>query len=197
MEENILKTLAENGGKTILTFLIKGAFSGIKRTIKEYNGAKLILLDRDFEDKVIDEVKKSFTWASIDLFKNHLDNANIYKRYVHLDLYLSPRRQHYSRNEIENKKPIKEVILADKSNLAILGQPGSGKTTSMKFIFNSILLDPSFMDGVYVYPLIIRLRELNESNSYFGEDQGGGIFEKLSEVYSTPHSLDRNDDLLS
>lgn len=191
MEESIYRILAENGGQIILTFLIKGAFSDIKRTIKGYKDVELILNDQDFEDKVIVEVKKTFTWASIDLFKNHLDNDNIYKRYVHLDLYLAPRRQHFSRNEIENKKPIKEVILADKSNLAILGQPGSGKTTSMKYIFHSILLDPSFMDGVYVYPLIIRLRELNKSNSYLGEDQHGGIFEKLAEIFGLKTNLEK------
>jgi hypothetical protein len=189
MEPITIKIL-ETTAKTIYSFLLKGTFSEIKRTIKEYNGSKLITKQDEFEKAVIKELQETYTWASRDLFKNHNNNDGIYERYVHLDLYLTPRRLHSSRNEVADKKPIKEVLISKKNNLAILGQPGSGKTTSMKYIFNSILLDPEFLDGVYFYPMIIRLRTLNESNSYLGNHQSGGIFELLCDKFNLNFNFD-------
>jgi hypothetical protein len=188
--EPITMQILETTAKSIYSFLLKGVFSEIKRTIKEYNGSKIVTTQNEFEEAVIKELQETYKWASMDLFKNHNDNYDIYKRYVHLDLYLTPRRLHSSRDEIADKKPIKEVLISKKNNLAILGQPGSGKTTSMKYVFNSILLDPEFLDGVYFYPMIIRLRTLNESNSYLGNHQSGGIFEMLCDKFNLNFNFD-------
>jgi hypothetical protein len=110
--EPITMQILETTAKNIYSFLLKGVFSEIKRTLKEYNGSKLVTTQNEFEEAVIKELMETYKWASMDLFKNHNDNYDIYKRYVHLDLYLTPRRLHSSRNEIANKynRKIKSYI---------------------------------------------------------------------------------------
>jgi predicted NACHT family NTPase len=42
-----------------------------------------------------------------------------------------------------------------------MGQPGAGKTTSMKFLCSRLLNDEKFYPGRFNFPIVIRLRDLN------------------------------------
>ena len=83
-------------------------------------------------ENIIDEIRKTSNWAYDDFFKNHKEHSEITSRYVHLDLLFEPRREHTNKIQLSRKCPLKDIITANKSNTVILGQPGSGKTTSIK-----------------------------------------------------------------
>lgn len=169
---------------SLISFLLEGTLSGIKRVVKSHKDeVKLLTKDSDIENNIITEVKKGYNWASADLFPNHINSFNIFKRYVHLDLLLEPRRNHTSENQLKNKLPLERILIESNNNIVILGQPGSGKTTSVKYIINSILLDEHFLKGVYAIPIVIRLRELNRENSILSENQIGGIYKKLAQIF--------------
>ena len=174
----------------ISSVLISETYEGIKSIIKtDIDRTSILFSDKDLEDNIINEIRKTANWAFDDLFKNHNDNSDITARYVHLDLLLEPRREHTSLSQSSRKRPLKEIILEDRGNTVILGQPGSGKTTSVKYIVNSILTDPEFLQDKYRLPIVIRLRELNKSNSVLSESQEGGIFEKLSLIFGLNLSI--------
>lgn len=150
----------------------------------------LNLTEEELEKNIIDEIRKTSNWASDDLFKNHNNHSDITSRYVRLDLLLTPHRELLYESQGQKKQPLCDIIKENNGNTVILGQPGSGKTTSVKFLVNSIIKDPNFLSGVYRFPLVIRLRELNKSNSILGEQQDGGIFEKLSLIFGLKFHID-------
>jgi hypothetical protein len=170
--------------KAFTTLTVKETYEGIKTLIKKNNKrTTLLFTEKDLEENIIDEIRKTSNWAYDDFFKNHKEHSEITSRYVHLDLLFEPRREHINEKQLLRKCPLKDIITANKSNTVILGQPGSGKTTSIKYIVNSILKDPDFLSDNYSLPIVIRLRELNKSNSVLNETQEGGIFERLSLIF--------------
>jgi len=170
--------------KAITTLAVKETYEGIKTLIKKDNKrTALLFTEKQLEENIIDEIRKTSNWAYDDFFKNHKEHSEITSRYVHLDLLFEPRREHTNKIQLSRKCPLKDIITANKSNTVILGQPGSGKTTSIKYIVNSILKDPDFLSNAYTLPIVIRLRELNKSNSVLNETQEGGIFERLSLIF--------------
>jgi hypothetical protein len=170
---------------TSLSPVVKETYERIKSIVKNnIDRTELLFTEKDLENNIIDEIRKISNWAYDDLFKNpNTEHSDITSRYVHLDLLLEPRRKHTNISQLERKRPLKEIILANTSNTVILGQAGSGKTTSVKYIVNSIFRDPEFLNNIYTLPIVIRLRELNKSNSVFNEFQEGGIIEKLSLMF--------------
>ena len=178
-------TLVISSGLNALASLaVKETYKGIKSLVKKHNDrTTLLFTERNLEENIVDEIRKTSNWAYDDFFKNHKEHTEITSRYVHLDLLLEPRREHINELQLSRKCPLKEIIIANKSNTVILGQPGSGKTTSIKYIVNSILRDPEFLSNIYTLPIVIRLRELNKSNSVLNESQEGGILERLSLIF--------------
>lgn len=181
MMENVLVKSIVN---SVVSTIIKDTYEEIKSITKKYiERTTLVSEENDLKDNIIEEVIKTSNWAYDDLFKNHNNHSDINSRYVHLDLLLEPRKEHFNISQLTRKRPLKEIILENNSNIVILGQPGSGKTTSVKYIINSILRDPDFLSDVYSVPIVIRLRELNKSNSILNDSQSGGIFEKISQIF--------------
>lgn len=163
--------------------VVKECISGIKDLVQNnIKRTSLLFNEQDLENNIIDEVRKTSKWAYYDLFENK-SNAGIQSRYVPLDLLLTPYKERISVSEQIEKRSLKEIIAENKGNTVILGQPGSGKTTSVKYLVNSIFQDDKFLKNFYRIPIVIRLRELNATNGVYGDLQSGGIFEKLSLIF--------------
>lgn len=186
MENLLIKPIVSS----VVSAIVKDTYEEIKSIIKKYiERTTLDFTENDLKNNIIEEVIKTSNWAYDDLFKNHNNHSDINSRYVHLDLLLEPRKEHFNISQMTRKRPLKEIILENNSNIVILGQPGSGKTTSIKYIINSILREPDFLKDVYSVPIVIRLRELNKSNSILNESQNGGIFEKLSQIFDLKFNI--------
>lgn len=87
--------------------------------------------------------------------------------YVELDTYVTPTRLHFSDKERSQTLPLEEAIFRKAHHCVILGQPGAGKTTSMKRACAKLLSrkegDQSFSDCSF--PLLIKFRDLGEGAS--------------------------------
>ncbi len=59
--------------------------------------------------------------------------------FVPLDLLLQPRRLRLSPDEQVEVRPLEQVLNETQGHLVVLGQPGAGKTTSMKHVCNRLL----------------------------------------------------------
>jgi hypothetical protein len=97
--------------------------------------------------------------------------------FVPLNVFLHPRRRHVSANEAagvvsferlltETLKPLPAGLNLSTTplppkHLIILGQPGAGKTTSMRHVCHQLLHDADFLGDQFDIPLLVRLRDVN------------------------------------
>jgi hypothetical protein len=103
-------------------------------------------------------------WASFVGFSDLRGKKSVKDIYVELDTFLIPLRRHFDNAERVQKKSLTGAIFENNSHKVILGQPGAGKTTSLKKIC-SALLDQA-MDGEsdQKIPFLVRLRDLPNNN---------------------------------
>ncbi len=119
-------------------------------------------------------------WSEEITFKDLKASKRISDIFIPLDLYVYPRRIKFEIEEDIKKIPLLDVIGIEKNHLAILGQPGAGKTTSMKYICQSIFFDENFYKSKFNYPILIKLREFNQPLK--SKDNSGIIIEYLFNV---------------
>src|ERR1017187_2936158 len=102
--------------------------------------------------------------------------------FVPLDLMLQPRRLRIDSKEQSEIQPLEQVLADTNAHIIILGQPGAGKTTSMKHLCHRLMTDESFLPQIHC-PIVIRLREL--STRYNRSDRGRpeALFAALQEIF--------------
>lgn len=85
---------------------------------------------------------------------------------VSLDMQTEARR--FKGKTQQNKAKTEKDLLADAEHYVLLGEPGSGKTTTLKRLSRILLTKPPrSKKDIYQYPLVIRLRELFHGSSLF------------------------------
>lgn len=131
----------------------------------------------DIEEAMNNHIRTVKNWSNEITFKDLKSSKQISEIFIPLDLYVYPRRIRFEKEEKIDKIPLLDVIGKERNHLTILGQPGAGKTTSMKFICQSIFFDEEFYKSQFKYPLLIKLREFNSPLK--NKDSAGIIIEHL------------------
>lgn len=164
IQEYIVKKIAETALENLNSFL-------------NSKGKSLKVSDIDFRKKIGKHLTYVANWSSDVSFKDMRDSKLVNKVYVDLDYYLIPRDARLRRHsEKENKINLDSIFEKNNKHLIILGQPGAGKTTTMKYICQRIIYDENYYPDKFNFPVVIRLRDLNEtSNSNL-------IYHKLFEI---------------
>jgi DNA replication protein DnaC len=132
---------------------------------------------KGFENAINYHKKATEVWAKTISFKDLQKSKETTKVYVELDFYLTPRKLFVDEDLKEKLINIKDVFESASQNIVILGQPGAGKTTTMKMIVNWLLKPNETNFSGFKFPLVIRLRELNENGL------NSGLFEKLFDTF--------------
>lgn len=101
-------------------------------------------------------------WSKEVKFNDLSKSKNTRSVYVHLDTFIYPRTTNYERYQKPPKKPLLEVLKEEKRHILISGQPGSGKTTSMKFLCQKIFQKKSEEPKYQTFPILVKIRELNK-----------------------------------
>jgi len=125
-------------------------------------------------------LEKTSSWSEnlLPIFSKKDKTTN--DTYVDLDTFLIPTAYRDTSTK-PNQNLIETVFKETYNHLAIIGGPGSGKTTSMKKICRRLLLEESFLHN-YSFPLVIRFREFNSEMTEWYDKK---IFYKVSENEST------------
>jgi hypothetical protein len=128
----------------------------------------------DPEETAVGDVSVSVSTAS-ELLGSHLQSVQQWSTkvgfadlrgtktlsdiYIQLDTYLTPTRLHLDPLEREQTIQLENAIFQENGHCIILGQPGAGKTTSMKRLCMR-LLSSKPNDLKYSFPLLIKFRDL-------------------------------------
>lgn len=131
------------------------------------------------------EVKR---WSEEIAFKDLLKPKTTSEVFVPLNIYLIPRRQRFSKYEQIPSAPLSSILEGeDIPHLVILGQPGAGKTTAIKHVCQQMLTDGTICPKQN-FPLLIRLRDLNNARTISG-DLDDLVIERIQSVLNIPLSF--------
>lgn len=124
------------------------------------NAGKLLIKENDIYESLNAHVQKIKNWSSEITFKDLQSAKSIQNNYIDLDMFVYPRKIRIDETEQVLKIPINKIFDYEKRHLVILGQPGAGKTTSMKHLCQSIFYEEDKF-GKFKYPLVVKLRDYN------------------------------------
>lgn len=135
--------------------------NGIRLTARETAVAQV----RRTDDAVREHLTILSRWAADVSFRELWKSKSLSSSFVDLDLHLGTRRERVEANE---ESPLRVSDLVDhRGHVVLLGDPGAGKTTSLKRVAaKSLERISNGSDGQV--PVLIRLREFAESDTLFG-----------------------------
>lgn len=160
----------------LLTEAVKTIFGLASNQLKKLNFT-LSSSEQEIDKALNSHIREVKNWSSEITFKDLQSSKQTLNVYIELNLYLYPKRIRISEAERVGIISLKDLLRKEPNHIAILGQPGAGKTTSMKFICQSILHDENFFPDGFRYPILIKLREFNKKSST--EKTAGIIIEHI------------------
>src|SRR5208337_1927392 len=124
--------------------------------------AKLPSSAEDLESAIDHHMRDVRNWCGEISFADLRGSKATTDVYIPLDVFLHPRRLRVAL-EGESDLVALDDIVKDESfrHLVILGQPGAGKTTSMKHLCHPLLHDEGFLADQINFPILVRLRDIN------------------------------------
>jgi len=117
----------------------------------------------NLEEHLNTHIKYVKNWSSEISFKDMPKSKRTSEVYIELDLNITPERLKFDEEEGTREASISKIFKQSDNHIVLLGQPGAGKTTSTKFICNSILFDEKYYPNKFNLPLLVRLRDLKSS----------------------------------
>ncbi len=146
--------------KRALDKAIPTAIGAIKRVLTE-TGSEFVSTQKDIETSLEHHLKLVETWSSEISFSDLRESKYIMNAFIELDLFVYPRRMRFQAEEQIQRIPIQNILSHKNKHIILLGHPGAGKTTSMKYLCRSLFLDEGLSLDEYSFPLLIRLKDLN------------------------------------
>lgn len=146
------------------------ALIGLRNILNNINSKKNIIkikhLDKyDCINYVNHHLKESIEWACTVSFRHSNSDRNIEDIFVDLDLYLSPIKQRPDPDIKVESKLSSEILSKDVRNIVLLGQPGAGKTTTIKKLLLNVINKENEYFQLLNFPLLINLKDFN-NNKY-------------------------------
>ena len=161
IKEFILNKILESGLKQSKKYLLE----------KNYT---LATEKNQIEESINIHLKKIKNWAGEISFKDSKHAKQINEVFIHLDLTLIPRREKLTQSNIS--KVNIDDIPKEQHNI-LLGEPGAGKTTTLKYLCHNLLFSESEVYDNCTYPLVLKLRDCH----YFNSDTF--IFDEIRDIY--------------
>ncbi|MBK6571029.1 MAG: NACHT domain-containing protein [Saprospiraceae bacterium] len=110
---------------------------------------------------VAQHLQEESLWATQVSFRDSQQAKSLESIFIDLDLFVSPIKLRIETTESIDKIPSSTLLASSLENIILLGQPGAGKTTSVKKIFVELILKKYETYKTFNFPLIIRLKDFN------------------------------------
>lgn len=153
---------------------------------------KLTSSSNDIEQSLSNHITQITNWSTEISFSDLKRAKNTSDVFIDIDIFLMPLRKRMDMDENIEKIGCRDLFKVVANHCIILGQPGAGKTTLMKFICQLILFDEKFYATKLKIPLLIRLRDLN---TFTGESSV--IINYLFDIVGLVLDKEKKDDKLN
>ena len=147
----------------LLKKVTKSGFK-VAKTISKTSNCTLLSSITEFENSIMQHLQFVQNWSAEILFSDLKKPKRTSNIFIDLDLFIYPLRLRPSSKESIDRIPLSGVFEASINHVALLGQPGAGKTTSIKYLCQS-LLEGCLSPSRFSFPLMIRFRDLNNTNT--------------------------------
>jgi energy-coupling factor transporter ATP-binding protein EcfA2 len=171
--------LIEYLSKKILDASFRAASDSAKKVLNGHN-LRLLVTRQDVEDSLNIHLRAVKNWSQEVSFSDLKKSKPTGDIFVELDLFVYPRRVRISSEEVIQSVPLRKIFDLSTNHIILMGQPGAGKTTSMKYLSQLILQDSVFQMETISFPLLIKFRDLNGEKGWF--DLGGGLVQRIYSI---------------
>lgn len=174
--------------------IISKAFENTYAKVKTFFKDRLISLVSD-KNQMYTAIEQHITyvdqWSSEISLKEMASSKKLHQVFVKLKIYSGSKRNN-SKNSKSQTFDYENVFQQTKRNIAIVGLPGAGKTTSMKFICQNIIESDKYLGKEFYFPILIRLRELLPSTLKIGVGYQGieTITERICKILGIEVKVD-------
>ncbi|MEQ8812511.1 MAG: NACHT domain-containing protein [Imperialibacter sp.] len=160
----------------LLNRLFVEAYNELKAFLK---GKKITLMGNEefTKETILNHINYISNWSKEVDFKDLNKAKKVSKIYVQLDYLLNLGRDNLVEND-SRRIDLDDIFREAENHIVLLGQPGAGKTTTMKYICQSIFYEEKFQPR-FQFPILVRLRDLNDDP--FSNSQES-LFDRLFEI---------------
>lgn len=171
----------------ILKEVIKQIFSIVASKVKNLN-YKIDTSNEETLNAINEHLTLVKNWSNEITFKDLRYSKETSKVYIPLNLFVYPIRIKIVREEKIPIISILEIFKKEKNHIVILGQPGAGKTTSMKYLCQSIFFNEEFYPTEFKIPILVKLRDFNNRSQ--SKNNTGLIIEYLFNLFRLRINID-------
>ncbi|MCG3149731.1 MAG: hypothetical protein PCFJNLEI_03196 [Verrucomicrobiae bacterium] len=148
----------------------------------EHLGKKTVR-DNDIEVRIAEHMSFVANWSQTVQFHGMAVAKDTAAATIPLTIDTLPRK---FRGKTSRGKEVDELALIhDSYQYILLGDPGSGKTTTLKRMARRVLLEEPDSDDRWQFPVVVRLRDL---------DQGYSLLEHIAATFGIPFET-RNEEI--
>src|SRR5680860_26433 len=116
----------------------------------------------DYPEYLKRNFKASYNWAVNVSIRDSITSKDLDQIFVTTDLFLTPRKLHTDNEAIDNKISFNELFEKSENSIVLLGQPGAGKTTSVKKLFVDYYHRKQDVLKQFNHVLLIQLKNLGD-----------------------------------
>jgi hypothetical protein len=135
------------------------------KTVTRKSRVKFLAARYDIEKSIDIHLKAVKNWSEEISFSDLKKAKRTTDIYIELDLYVYPRRIRMNTDEQIVNIPLLDIFKDYHNHFVLLGHPGAGKTTSMKFLCQELFYNEHFEPERFAFPILIKLRDLNTKDA--------------------------------
>lgn len=174
IQEYILKKVLD----TSLELAKKALEKPKDKKLATRNDLTLLTTRDDLEDAINYHLQSVKNWSAEVSFSDLKRAKRTTEIFIELDLFVYPRRIRIDPDELVDSIPLKGIFDRSPSHIVLLGHPGAGKTTSMKYLCQLLFYEDSFQSERFAFPILIRFRDFNSTKG----GSASGIIEQLFKI---------------